>query len=187
MIKQEKRKGGGGKLTRSETVTVRFDPRLRYLLELAARRQRRTVSSFIEWAVEESFSHVIIKEGFDEREGNYSVSVAEAASRLWDVDEADRFVKLAFIYPDMLTHEEQILWKLIRRTGSLWRGHYADLGNAEETLEWTWRVEEGNLIFDRLREYWGKFKAVAEGDMDESELPAWKKTKPKPPDDGIPF
>lgn len=42
------------KLNRSETVTVRLDPRLNYLTELAGRAQRRTKSSFIEWAIKEA-------------------------------------------------------------------------------------------------------------------------------------
>ncbi len=42
----------GGKLSRTETVTVRLDPRLNYLCELAGRAQRRTKSGFIEWAVQ---------------------------------------------------------------------------------------------------------------------------------------
>ena len=42
MTEQEMRKSGGGKLSRSETVTVRLDPKLRYLAELAARIHRRT-------------------------------------------------------------------------------------------------------------------------------------------------
>ena len=49
-------KAGGGKLARSEVVTVRLDPRLRYLANLVARKQRRTLSSFIEWAIEESLT-----------------------------------------------------------------------------------------------------------------------------------
>ena len=48
MAKERTAKGGGAKLSRSETVTVRLDPKLRYLAELGARSQRRTVSSFIE-------------------------------------------------------------------------------------------------------------------------------------------
>ena len=51
MTEQEMRKGGGGKLSRSETVTVRLDPKLRYLAELAARLHRRTLSSYVEWAI----------------------------------------------------------------------------------------------------------------------------------------
>ena len=39
---------------KSEVVTVRLDPKLKYVAELAARRQRRTLSSYIEWAIEDS-------------------------------------------------------------------------------------------------------------------------------------
>ena len=51
------RKGGGGKLARSETVTVRLDPKLRYLAELAARLHRCTLSSYIEWAINASLDN----------------------------------------------------------------------------------------------------------------------------------
>ncbi len=56
----KKRKGGGGKLSRSEVVTVRLDPKLRFAADLAARKQRRTLSSFIEWAVEKTVQGVDI-------------------------------------------------------------------------------------------------------------------------------
>src|ERR1700730_13854709 len=105
-----RKRGGGGKLSRSETVTVRLDPKLRYLAELAARKQRRTLSSFIEWAIEENLKSI----HFHGAEDELSASAASVAAELWDVDEPDRFAKLALHYPDMLTYEEQILWKLIR-------------------------------------------------------------------------
>ncbi|MFT6222410.1 MAG: hypothetical protein ACJA1F_000245 [Paracoccaceae bacterium] len=41
-------KGAGSKLGRTETVSIRLNPRLNYLWELAARSQRRTKSSYIE-------------------------------------------------------------------------------------------------------------------------------------------
>ena len=117
---ESKRKAGGGKLARSETVTVRLDPRLRYLAELAALKQRRTVSSFIEWAIEDSLGRVYLQEGgYGNEQGT---TVADVSAKLWDVDDADRFVKLALNYPDLLTHEEQKRWKLIRENGYLWRG-----------------------------------------------------------------
>lgn len=165
MGEQEKRKSGGSKLTRSETVTVRLDPKLRYLAELAARKQRRTLSSFIEWAVEDSLSRVVIQE-LD------GATIADQAANLWDVDESDRFAKLALRYPYLLTHEEQIVWKLIQENGHFWLGRYA---GPED--EWTWRVDEQTLIFDRLREYWNKFIAVAQGKADKSTLPSWRKGK----------
>ncbi len=173
---QTKRRGGGGKLARSETVTVRLDPKLRYLAELAARKQRRTLSSFIEWVIEETLKRV----HFDESE--CSVSVASAAAELWDVDEPDRFVKLALRYPDMLTHEEQVLWKLIRENGALWRGHFD-----KPTGEWTWKIEQHNFVIERFREHWATFNAVVRGDASESALPTWKKYRLPRMDDEIPF
>jgi hypothetical protein len=60
-----------------------------------------TVSSFVEWAVEESIRRVTVGRQWvaDENvpgEGTFEpVFLAHVATRLWDVDEADRFAKLA--------------------------------------------------------------------------------------------
>jgi len=170
-----KRKGGGGGLMRSETVTVRLDPRLRYLAELAARRHRRTVSSFVEWAVEKALFEVMVRDK--------GPSVGEIADRLWDVDEADRLAGLAFQFPELLTHDEQVLWKLVQENGLLWRGDY-DPRNGNE---WTWRIEPRFLHFDRLRAHWDIFKAVVEGTATADKLPTWQRTQPTDTDDAIPF
>ncbi|MDH4459330.1 MAG: hypothetical protein QE272_11555 [Nevskia sp.] len=174
MTELEKRKGGGAKLSRSETVTVRLDPRLRYLAELASLKHRRTLSSFIEWAVEETLKSVVIDDG-DPETGEEPTTVAQAGWSLWDVDEADRFAKLALRYPELLTHEEQKRWKLIRENGSLWRGNYQNADN-----EWKWDVRESNLLFDRLRQHWDSFSAVARGEAPHSPLPSWAKKRPVP-------
>lgn len=172
MATDDKRKSGGGKLSRSETVTVRLDPKLRYLAELAAKKQRRTLSSFIEWAIEEALGHVTIHEGSGYND-DHDRSVGQEAAQLWDVDDADRFTKLAVRYPDLLTHEEQVLWKLIKENGLLWRGNWH---GANDTRQW--KIEESSLNFDRLREYWDTFKKVASGESQKSDLPTWVKTQP---------
>jgi hypothetical protein len=166
MTHDTERRKGGGKLSRSETVTVRLDPKLRYLAELAARRQRRTVSSYIEWAIEESFKHFSL-------DLNGSGVIADEAESLWDVDDADRFARLALHHPDLLTHDEQILWKLVRESGLLWRGTYSGVDK-----EWTWTIREESLIFDRLRQHWPIFCAVADGTTSQKDLPTWAKVKP---------
>lgn len=177
MTEQEKRKGGGGKLSRTETVTVRLDPRLRYLADLAARKQRRSLSSYIEWVIEESLKKTYLASEHEQAE-----SLAEQAPALWDVDDADRFVKLALRHPQLLTHEEQVRWKLISENGYLWRGRY-DCG------EWTWRLTEDSLSRDRLREHWEAFCQVAETGVGRDRLPTWPKSKVSPPDfdDSITF
>jgi hypothetical protein len=167
MARDTKRKGGGGKLARSETVTVRLDPKLRYMAELSARKQRRTLSSYIEWAIEDSLNRAVLDMS---RQGP---SVAEEIESLWDVDEADRYAKLALRHPELLTHEEQILWKLIRENGYLWRGRYASSDN-----EWTWTVKEESLIFERLREHWTSFCSVAETGNGQELLPSWRAKDP---------
>lgn len=164
---------------RSEVVTVRLDPKLKYLAELAGRRQRRTLSSFIEWAIEDSLSRVR-----PDYSGEGAESFADMASQLWDVDEPDRFVKLALSYPDLLDHDEQRLWKLIKECGLLWRGAYRGPDN-----EWAWKVDSDTLIWARLREHWATFQRIAKGEAQISELPRWQKTRAKVKDlgDEIPF
>ena len=159
----KKKKKAGCKLNRSQVVAVRLDPKLHYLTGLAARKHRRTLSSYIEWAVLESLKHVCLND-----QGR---SVQDENDSLWDVAESDRFVMLALRYPDLLNHTEQIKWKLIRENGYLWQGRV-------QGGLYTWQVEGGNLIMARLREYWEKFCAVSEGDEDASALPGWKGRDP---------
>lgn len=158
---------GGSKLSRSEVTTVRLDPKLRYLAEVASRKQRRTLSSFIEWAIEDSLGRVALKEGPD-----WLVSVGSEAEVLWDVDSADRLVKLALRYPELLTHDEQILWKLIRESGYLWKGRFESPSG-----RWEWSLIEPSFLFVRLREHWEKFLAVALGEQPASILPKWHETQ----------
>ena len=42
-----RKKGGGGKLNRSEIIQARLDPKLHMAAEIMARAERRTLSSFI--------------------------------------------------------------------------------------------------------------------------------------------
>jgi uncharacterized protein (DUF1778 family) len=176
---ESKRKGGGGKLARSETVTVRLDPKLRYLAELAARKQRRTVSSFIEWAVENSLKDVILKltfalDGAADDEGTVT-TLESTAKELWDVDPAERFARLAISMPEMLTHDEQLLWKQVEDTGLLskgwiphkWEGQYFTPGRPD----WPWLKKVG---FPLLRDHWQTFTKVARGELGRDQLPRFE-------------
>jgi len=102
------------------------------------------------------------------------VTLADEAVSLWDVDEADRFAKLAFRYPDLLTHEEQVRWKLVRENGALWQGHHC----SPPSNAWQWTVDEQSFLFDRLRAYWPAFCSVAETGTGHEALPKWNKTAP---------
>lgn len=148
MTDQDKRKGGGGKLTRTETVTVRLDPKLRYLAELAARKQRRTLSSYIEWAIEDSLKSVTLYQG-GEYDGDYPKTVGDEVGRLWDVDQAERFVRLAIAYPELMTHEEQEIWKLLQDSQVLQPAQSRRNGR----VTWDIAVLEDQVFAD-VRLYW---------------------------------
>ncbi len=101
-----------GDKVRSITVSVRLDPKLRYLAELASRQQRRTLSSYIEWVVLESFSKVELAP---------KTTLASKAEELWDVDPLARLVRLGYDYAHLLEYDEQVLWKIIRNEEDLWQ------------------------------------------------------------------
>ena len=184
MATSEASKSKGSKLNRSETVTVRLDPKLRYLAELAARKQRRTLSSYIEWAIEQSLENVMLKES---RLG--IATVANKASSLYDVDELDRLVKLALLYPELLVYEEQVIWKLITKNGLFWHGSY------ESDHIWRWKISQETLKFTVLRKHWDTLKRIAKEELSEDALPDWEPPPQTPQntikestlDDDIPF
>ena len=155
MAEEKGRKGGGAKLSRSQTVTVRLDPQLRYMADMAARSQRRTLSSFIEWAIHRSLDDVSLRDS----EGDAD-KVSDLVDELWDVDEADRFMLLVGFNPDLLTHEEQILWKLITETPEVWSVDPSEqIGMYGRT-----EIDVQTIRIDKLRSKWQELKATARGD-----------------------
>jgi hypothetical protein len=94
----------GGNLTRTETVTVRFDPRLRYLLEIASRQHRRTVSSYIEFVL----SKAIDEEPVKVRHADEWTTIGVEATYLWDIDVHERLRVLAARFPHLLNFDEQV-------------------------------------------------------------------------------
>lgn len=140
----------GSKLSRSEILTVRLDPKLRFAAELAARKHRRTLSSFTEWAVEQAVKRLPLNIHATQVKGEEWASAIpdelpvgeclqflkklslgqweitkktanEIVEEVWDPDESRRFAQLASNYPELLTHDEDVLWKRIKETYSVWR------------------------------------------------------------------
>lgn len=158
MAEDAKKPKGGGKLARSEITTVRLDPKLRYLAELAARKHRRTLSSYIEWAIEISLKSVVL--GAGGYTGGDDITVADEAGRLWDVDEAERFIKLAISYPELLSHEEQEMWKVLNDTDLLGPAKSRDgVGN----LHWSY-AQLDDVVFPTIRHMWTDFLVAFKAD-----------------------
>ena len=152
------RSGRGGKLNRSEVVTIRMDPKLRFIVELVARKERRTVSSLIEWCIETALDHQL--EMRDPREqhpmGGKNVSALLAGILVWDVEESDRFVKQACAYPETLNVDEQRIWKVIMEADCFHRD--------------TAPSRAGNFNLQLIRRHWDDIKKTASGEMSIAHL-----------------
>ena len=176
MAKGEKR--ARKKNIRTETIGFRLEPKLRFAAELAARKQRRSLSSFIEWSVEEAVKSVIL--GRNQRD-HCEETAYDAMQSVWDVDEADRFIGLASAFKYLLTHDEEILSKLITSSGWFWKGKYDADG------KWAWQTDPSNkLIWDRLRENWDTLVKISKGELSKDKIPQVS-DREEDEDDPIPF
>jgi hypothetical protein len=165
--------GSSGTNRRSDSVTVRLEPRLRYCADLAARIQRRTLSSFIEEAISNGLAMIMLK---DRDPAN--IHSLKDANELWDVFEPDRFVKLALHQPGLLTHHEQIVWKLIQECDVLWIPEWDSRGNERVDA-----FDEQHFKWKLLRPSWETFNKVARGELSPTKLPSKAPTS----DEDIPF
>jgi hypothetical protein len=163
----KKFKRGGSKLGRTETVSIRLDPKLRYLAELAARKQRRSLSSFIEWAVEYSLSNVELYHGSGYN-GDDSYSILEVAQKLWSVDSMERLIRLAIHEPSLMTFENQEMWQFLNDAGLL---EPARSRARDGVLVWDWEMLE-EVIFPFIRGNWSN---IATYFIDDSKrgIAAW--------------
>ena len=160
-----KKKGAGGSLTRSQVVTVRLDPKLKFAAELAARKQRRTISSFIEWAVEKAVRDVEVLNNAD-----IKGTVWQAMMLVWDVEEADRLVKLALNFPELLTFDEERLWKIICEHAYFW---YCDWNNGGD-----WKLLEDYMRINNVRSQWETLNKIISNEANISDIPEGEKEPP---------
>ncbi len=177
----KKRQGSGKQLFRTKTVGVRLDPKLKYAAELAARTQRRSLSSFIEWAVQEAVDRVPVVGG-----GLAPRTAKEVMPLVWDISPSTRLVKLAIYFSGLLTYDEQVVWHLIREHPALWRGKRGTKleDKVEEYRAFAEQISKGkspkkavedNFRFDLLEEHFETFEKVAKGELDKKAL---EKIKP---------
>lgn len=187
----ERRKTSGGKLSRSETVSVRLDPRLRLAAELAAGKERRSLSSFVEWCVEQQTQIINVshERGIDGEP--QPISAYDVAIEVWAPEDADSFVNLATQHPDLMVIEDMTLWSLIKDAPYLWNPTYS-----HAQRQFVWQTDSSfTLKKYELRDLWPVFKAAADGDAEarkqldnkrKSHLLALELELSKH-DDGIPF
>jgi hypothetical protein len=157
---------GGGKLGRSETVTIRLDPKMNYLAELAARSQRRTKSSLIEAALTDAMNQIRV----DVRpHANNPTTIAQIADQVWHVDEIERLRRLVHFAPHLMSYEEQKIWAVIEKNSTFWLGEWINYGNDYE--HYVYSPVVNNLYLPAVEQHWDAIKLIAIGELPSQSIP----------------
>lgn len=99
----------GDKLTRTEVVPVRFDPKLKWAIELLAARERRTLSSMVEWAMERAVREMPVTVNAD----GQPVTAWQVADKCWWPAFVWRVYYLGKHYPELLDHAGRQIYSLM--------------------------------------------------------------------------
>jgi len=157
--------GSGGETTsssgaKSDVITVRISPKLKYGLELLSRKQHRPLSSVVTWAIEQMMtSHEAglfkTRKSVKSGKGTDGSTEEYMLETLWNVHPADRLVKLATHWPELMTYEEEFMVESI-------------IDN-----EWGW-PKKGDVATKELRNRWAAlFYHSPTGEWMESQEPDW--------------
>lgn len=163
---------------KAESITVRLDPKIRYGLELLARKQHRNLSSVVEWALQKAINDPeqgLIEKGKDKQEFHLLPA-------LWDVEESDRLYQMATMRADLLTFEEERLVKTIIESD-----YFNYLSETHKDLIDSATGKTTSVYHQKMRssirEHFQIFKKVSNGELSKDALPkpprGWSRTKIK--------
>ena len=157
-------------MKKSQMVSLRLDPRMRYLAGLAAKRQHITLTEFIHRAIEQAFHAIPVARGLG--------SIADYGEWLYDFDEITRFVRLAHSFEDLLDRDELLIWKVIRDNKYFWNNEpWTFPVVLEKPLSTGSRhpppvIRTPSPDIEKIRKHWKQIIAVAREDAPPDTLPA---------------
>ncbi|MGY0504291.1 hypothetical protein [Luteimonas sp. e5] len=105
--------------SKTDALSIRIDPRMRYGLELLARLQRRSVTGVVEWIIECALRSETIMVHPD----GDPVPIEMAIAQTWSPFPMERVANLGRYFPALLTYDESLYWHVIEHTTSFWDGN----------------------------------------------------------------
>ncbi len=155
----------------SRVFTIRLDEKTRFGIEILKHQLHyRTGAKFIDDAIAAKFKEVeITTKGAGGVEAKASATAVLDA--VWHPDPLERFLNVAFAYPDLLRSDELVakLWSLLSDTNLLWLGgEYKQ--RADNSQVYVYETKRENLDFKLFRILWDDFLAAARGEMTREEL-----------------
>lgn len=195
----EKKKGAGGKLSRSEIIQARLNPKLKFAAEIIANHERRTLSSLIETAMEVYAKTCRLNleiNGIEE-----IIGFDDLLEKIWDPHAAIRYVKTGLINPNLLGLNSFYLWDFIKAIPYFWAHYEVTYRNKKnKIMRKVWEPYEhtDGIISEHLIKYWDLIQTEEGRDQAISIIPdeIGKKIPPPPGsivsiyeefDDSLPF
>lgn len=175
-VKKPKKKADNQNV-RTVVMTVRISPPLRFVAEMIARHQHRTVSSLMESLLaEKAASYCLPVVSTEKAQTNdylfgqrhtEKIIAQEVGEQLWSAEDADLFAGMALFLPSLLTAEEQTLWQVITDIPYFWNHFEIHIENPAGQIvdkEWWPLVDYRGLNRERLREHWPLCQAILDGE-----------------------
>lgn len=135
------KKQAAAQVRKTDALSIRIDPRLKYGLDLASRVQRRPVTSVVEWAIAEALANERVRD-----KNGHEWTLKDASGVIWSDNELERLLALWFNFPDLLDYEESRQVNVLLRTHELWKD-----GSPNRYLDFEW---------SRTLPVWDKLKPV---------------------------
>lgn len=115
--------------SRSEVITVRVNPKMRYGLELIARKTGMSLSDLALLTLGRLTESDSNKPQIKKLRGDLTPDLLDD---LWHTDPIERFVRLAILANDLLSESERKIWNRITRDQRFWNPAYdANLDGGE--------------------------------------------------------
>lgn len=143
---------------KTETLTLRVDPKVRLVIELISRVRRQSITGVVEAAIEEIAFDLDVP--FVDEGAAKNAALGSVFSEIWSTDESELFINMCYRLPSLLTYEEQRLWETIKASATF-------LERPDSTRLTDWEIDGvGRLDKSMIRRYWS---ALAEHVVDNRE------------------
>ncbi|MHC6224031.1 hypothetical protein ACYU03_04525 [Pseudomonas sp. X10] len=131
---------------KTEALTLRLDPKVRFLIDLLARQKRQSITGVIESAIETYATNFHIEADLwseeDGEEKTQLVSMYKLSKELYTTDDSFRFMMLVWHCPRLLSYEELRLKETIYSSEFFWDEYPESVKPTED------------IHTDLLREHW---------------------------------
>jgi hypothetical protein len=109
---------------KTETLTLRLDPKIKFLIEMVARKKRQSITGVIESAIEEYAKGIRVDaylwDGDENKNIDQEVTLLRLCNEIYSTDDSCRFGLLSYVAPHLMNHEEQRLKETVYASPVFW-------------------------------------------------------------------